>query len=135
MRVSRLESSARGDQAALGTLLAAREPADRRANLGIAELELRGTQPRLRGCDVRLADLEGRHCRVPLALTDRALLEQGHEAVAVASRLVTLRDRDSELGASLRRGGTERLRVDAEQDLALADPLALLVAGARAGSR
>ena len=46
-----------------------------------------------------------------------------HDAVALAARLVALRDRDRELRPRLRRGGTERLRVDAEQHLALADPL------------
>ena len=76
----------------------------------------------------RLGDSYTRHRLVTLPLAHGLLLEQRQDAVALATRLLELSARHVGFRARLRRGGTERIGVDAEQHVALAYGAALLVA-------
>ena len=91
-------------------------------------VELRRAQPCLCRRRVRLGDLERRHRLVELALADEVLLEQRHDAVALAAGLGQFRALDTELGLGTLDGGAVAVGVDEEEHLALAHRLAFLVA-------
>ena len=77
--------------------------------------------------DVGLRHFELRHGFVTLALARRVLFEQRHDAIALAARLVEPRLGDAEFRTRLRDGGAIGLRIDPEQQVALADRAAFLV--------
>jgi hypothetical protein len=115
----------RGDQIAGRHLDAADAPGDRRAHLGVAEVELRRLQRRLRRAQVGLGLAQGIGALVELALRDGALLPQPLGAGMLAAQVRDPRLRSG--GLRLRALHRRRVwrRIDGDQQVAGLDQRAL----------
>ena len=79
--------AARGDEAAFGAHFAAREAGDRRAHVGVREIQLRAFAAPLAAAATEASALSyGGDGGVPVAHADELLFVQRHDAIAIARR-------------------------------------------------
>ena len=104
---------------------------DRRAHVGVVQIQLGRIDGRAGNLRARLELMEGRAARVPILLRDHVGLKQLLAARGILARELDVYPRADELRLGAGERGLIRLCVHLEQQLALLHQIALVKRGAR----